>query len=313
MLVAGGYINGSMLLDDVEVVDLENPDSECSDLTNYPMKTHLTFGSLNYDEQPMICGGWSRFNSTYDSSSKECYYFKSGEWKSMFPLNRPRDGATIIQISDLNRDSKLVVTGGVFSGGYSSSSEILNKNGWSINLPELPVNITRHCTVQYNATTIMAIAGHQITTIFSNKTFLLSMDQDEWVPGPPLTFKRTEHSCGRIRKSATSQKFVIIVVGGRDATGLTSTEIFDEETLSWQSGPELPIPIHGAELVEDTAGGVILIGGFSTKSGTNLDTLYRLPHAQSSWMELPQKLQTARQYHTAFLIPDGIADCTSSS
>ena len=290
---------------------MENPDSECSNLTKYPLKIFISFGSLNYNEWPMICGGWSRYNSTYGSSSKECNYFENGEWKSTFPLNLPRDGASILQILDVNKDLKLFVNGGVNSGAFSNSSEVLNTNGWDINLPELPVKIFAHCIVQLNSTTIMAIAGDQITTTTSNETFLLNMEQEEWVQGPTLNFKRTAQSCGRIHKSATSHEFVIIVVGGWDVTGLTSMEIFNEESLTWESGPELPIPIHAAELVEDPAGGVILIGGYSSESKTHLDTLYRLPHARGDWIKMPKKLKVARQHHTAFLIPDGIADCSS--
>ena len=163
LLVAVGQFNGSNfydgLTDEIEVVDLENPDSECSNLTKYPLKIFISFGSLNYNEWPMICGGWSRYNSTYGSSSKECNYFENGEWKSTFPLNLPRDGASILQILDVNKDLKLFVNGGSNNGAFSNSSEVLNTNGWDINLPEMPVNITAHCIVQLNSTTIMAIAS----------------------------------------------------------------------------------------------------------------------------------------------------------
>jgi hypothetical protein len=63
---------------------------------------------------------------------------------------------------------------------------------------------------------------------------------------------------------------------------LSSTEIYDDLTFGWRSGPELPIGIALGVLVEDQHGGVILIGGHaSTLSDKTayLDTLYQLKHA----------------------------------
>jgi len=64
---------------------------------------------------------------------------------------------------------------------------------------------------------------------------------------------------------------------------------------------ELPFGIPDAKLVEDPAGGVILVGGRSLES---LDTLFRLAHAEATeWKLMPQRLKVARKFHTAFMIP----------
>jgi hypothetical protein len=64
-------------------------------------------------------------------------------------------------------------------------------------------------------------------------------------------------------------------------------------------------------MVEDQNGGVVLIGGRSS-SGENLDTLYQLPHGgqDAAWTKIEQKMKTGRSYHTAFMIPDNIVDCS---
>jgi hypothetical protein len=79
----------------------------------------------------------------------------------------------------------------------------------------------------------------------------------------------------------------------------------------WQTGPELPFGIAESQMVEDQNGGVVLIGGFSSSAGT-LDTLYQLPHGgqDAVWTKMEQKMKTGRAWHTAFLVPNNIVDCS---
>ena len=44
---------------------------------------------------------------------------------------------------------------------------------------------------------------------------------------------------------------------------MASTEIFDFDNSVWRSGPNLPLGVSFASLVEDRAGGVILLAGYS--------------------------------------------------
>ncbi len=64
-------------------------------------------------------------------------------------------------------------------------------------------------------------------------------------------------------------------------------------------------------MVEDHNEGVVLIGG-EASSFNNLDTLYQLPHGgqDAIWTKMEQKMNTGRQEHTAFLIPDNTVDCS---
>jgi hypothetical protein len=103
----------------------------------------------------------------------------------------------------------------------------------------------------------------------------------------------------------------IIVAGGYDGSFLSSVEILDEGSNEWQTGPESPLGIRLSQMVEDQNGGVVLIGGLS-KSYVNLDTLFQLPHGgqDAEWTKMEQKMKTERNSHSAFLIPDNIADCS---
>jgi hypothetical protein len=99
----------------------------------------------------------------------------------------------------------------------------------------------------------------------------------------------------------------IIVAGGYDGSYLSSVEVLDEGSNEWQTGPELPFGIGFSQMVEDQNGGVVLIGGLG-----NLDTLYQLPHGgqDAAWTKMEQKMQTGRQQHTAFMVPDNIVECS---
>jgi hypothetical protein len=64
-------------------------------------------------------------------------------------------------------------------------------------------------------------------------------------------------------------------------------------------------------MVEDQNGGVVLIGGGSSSVGI-LDTLYQLPNGgqDAVWTEMEQKMKIGRYWHTAFMVPDNIVDCS---
>jgi hypothetical protein len=161
-----------------------------------------------------------------------------------------------------------------------------------------------------NSTSIIVIGGLAHSEA-SNKTFILNSWSQSLATGPTLKNARLSHSCSRIRKNASL--YSIIVAGGSGPLSfyLSSVEILDEGANSWRDGPNLPIAITRAAMIEDPTGGVILIGG---RSSTNsyLDSLYRLAHAgeDTQWVKLPQTLKVARSFLTAILIPDHIANCT---
>ena len=46
---------------------------------------------------------------------------------------------------------------------------------------------------------------------------------------------------------------------------MRSVEIFDMMDSVWRSGPSLPVGVTFSSLVEDRAGGVVLVGGYSGK------------------------------------------------
>ena len=122
-----------------------------------------------------------------------------------------------------------------------------------------------------------------------------------------LQIGRYGHACARILKEPNQASLSVIAVGGRGASGdLRSVEYLEYDRADWKLGPELPVDVFGATLVEDGQGGVILVGGHS---GLDYRVLYRLKHLGDIWTEMPQKLRIGRMSPVAFLIPDESCNC----
>jgi hypothetical protein len=60
-----------------------------------------------------------------------------------------------------------------------------------------------------------------------------------------------------------------------------TTEILDQGANEWRQGPELPYGISVSNLVEDSSGGVVLIGGQIDFDGyyNATSSIFRLPNA----------------------------------
>jgi hypothetical protein len=208
------------------------------------------------------------------------------------------------------KDGKCLVTGGI-GLDYLKSAEMLAEDKWVSNIPSLPVTIYAHCMVTVNSTTVMVIGGQQ-NNQYSGKTFYFNFGKGSWTLGPEMKNKRGYHCCGKIRRNKESREMSIIVAGGyNNGSYLSSVEILYEGSNKWQNGPELPFGIRFSQMVEDQNGGVVLIGGESS-SVSNLDTLFQLPHGSqyAVWTKMEQKMKTGRNFHTAFMVPDNIVECS---
>ena len=73
------------------------------------------------------------------------------------------------------------------------------------------------------------------------------------------------HSCARIKSTSDTHGYDVIVVGGTNGSPMTSVEILDLDESVWKLGPDLPIGVSFSALIEDKAGGVVLVGGYSGK------------------------------------------------
>ncbi len=295
LLICGGVSTATC-----EVIDLALSATACKIPPNFPAKVRLATGGLGFKGNPIICGGYQ--NNTI---SNRCYSLENNEWYSSVSMISIRNDAAAAQL----QDGKILITGG-HNDSELNSAEMLAVEEWERSIPSLPVTISAHCVVTLNSTTVMVIGGTQNGKT-STKSFYFTFGEERWTEGPSLKYKRKRHGCGRIRRDKDSQAMSIVVAGGSDGVSYLSTvQILHEGSNEWQTGPGLPFGIERSQIVEDQNGGVVLVGG--SYSHGNLDTLFQLPHGgqDATWTKMEQKLKIGRKWHTAFLVPDGIVECS---
>lgn len=99
----------------------------------------------------------------------------------------------------------------------------------------------------------------------------------------------------------------ILVVGGGSElreTAMSSTEIFNLKTKTWEKGPELLTPIRDAEVLKLNDGRIIAIGGSSGKLRTGTTNVQILDLKENRWSAVPS-MKYPRIGHTATLLKDG--------
>ena len=313
MIVAGGNWNlfGHTL--GVEIVDLKSSSTTCATLPNLPYAKYRAGAAafLGQDNNPIICGGYDEESI---STFNDCVSYQNNRWIKFPSMLSGRVQAAISPFPQNNKKIKFLVTGG--SNDYEGASpyntgEILTHDGWQLFSSNLPFNVSSHCMLLLNSTSIIMIGGYTgyHSYEYLSETHIFNTQTNKWTQGPSLKIPRSTHTCAKIKQEDDSNKFAIIVVGGFSFHHRVSVEILDEGASKWMQGPNLPFSIGGASIVEDKNGGVILIGGYNILKHHYLDTLFHLPHARGEWKQMPQKLKMARNYAIALLVPDDITNC----
>ena len=295
----------SSVINSVEIIDLSSSSTTCQDLTDFPKDGSHFIGGLTSKKNPIICGG-SRLN--------DCYFYENEVWTFSPTTKSVRYHAAFSGSPYPN--GTIFVTGGFdlnFVRKHLDTAEVLTDSGWQQLPTFIPVTIHSHCMVLINSTTVMIISGEQNFAKFSRNTFYYNTANEKWIEGPKLLFGRHDHSCGMVQTDSQNFQLSVIVAGGGDQGPhfdeggyLSSVEILDVGASKWRAGPNLPLAIKGASIVESPSGDVLLIGGNSVN---RLNTIYKLSHANSEWILLPQKLKVGRSDATAFLVPDEITNC----
>ena len=302
ILVGNGYEETSF-----EVIDLSSLSSECAIHISSPLG--FTSGGLNYQNIPIICGA-NFFFSTYKPLT-DCFKYEEGNWKPFFGFNFPRSGAAM----SMSALGEFFISGGNDGIGIQTS-EVLTENGWRVVKGLMPVHIKTHCITYLNLTTVLLIGGlHNGSPYSSSTTYYYNTIEEVWSEGPPITERRIFHMCGRIATDKDSKEYTGITVGGLGLSSgiiLKAVEILDDGY--WRPGPDFPVEITLAALVEIPNGGILIVGG-QLNGEEKYDTIFKLDHGGKSakWTELPQKLSKANSKLTAFLIPDNLANCTEIS
>jgi N-acetylneuraminic acid mutarotase len=149
------------------------------------------------------------------------------------------------------------VTGGSSLGVKFQTTEILTGDGTSQPGPDMPAALDKHCQVQMG--TSVYVMGGRGSSGASSSVFML--EGLVWREVSPMLTPRYDLTC-----IAYGGK--IYANGGYGGGSLSTVEIYDPVSNSWQQGPELPVTLYDAQVInhQDI---IYVLGGWVTEGLAN--------------------------------------------
>ena len=134
-----------------------------------------------------------------------------------------------------NESHKFLVIGGC-PYDEANNMEVLTDSGWELLPIRLPTTdgSCGNCLMVINDTSILYLPGFIKGREETKETFIFNSISNRWTPGPALITKRYHMGCGTIKKSATNNGKIFIVLGGYDEQ--KSVELLDSLSGQWRPG-----------------------------------------------------------------------------
>ena len=143
-----------------------------------------------------------------------------------------------------------------------------------------------------------------------SRTYLYSIDTDEWTEGASTTTARIQHACCEIKDDA-GNIIKILVAGGHVGTAppfFKSTEIYDVAQKTWTNGPDLDTEINNSRLITAPLGSryaaYILTGVHATD---NQKDIHGISKDLTKWTKLGS-IQRERAATTLVMISPDLVD-----
>ncbi len=96
----------------VEIIDLEQSTSNCANLGDFPNDRYVMIGSLDFDDNPMLCAGYE-----FLDAKEDCFSWRDSSWQPTSSLVGSR-GYSAWSPSPFPKEShKLIVAGGISNKG----------------------------------------------------------------------------------------------------------------------------------------------------------------------------------------------------
>ena len=212
-----------------EVIDLNNEDTVCEEVGDFPIQIDSSVGTLlgNY---PVICGGYDY--DTYELSNK-CYKLdETKQYTEFATMLKPRMYAGIIPLED-----KVWITGGEDEIGTElKTTEFILASGNSTPGPDLPIPQEKHAMAKVDLSISMIIGGYSYENDLTyDKTWYFEHYTEKFTDGPRLLEERSDHTAGVIKDSVfTDEKRVVVVGGFNSGSTLKSVEWLVSD--KWEQG-----------------------------------------------------------------------------
>ena len=288
LMIVGGQGSGG----DVEIIDLSGDRKNC----NKPSDHNYEWGAtgLYFDGFATVCGGYSGTSNCYR------YDINSNSWNGGLTMNVAR----VDHASSFISNNEWWISGGT-SSPSQSSTEILSAGEsvfkTSVTLPE---SMSDHTMVRVNNSYVIFVgnwAGSGTNRVYEFKTSCQCFDS---LPSQSVT--RKGPAAGLIKRPNGSLQMVVAGGLSSNSIDLSSSEIYDINSQTWSTGPNLPSAWYLSTSVPfgDT---FLVVGGVS--SGSRSDDIYEFDPVANTWKTRIEKMSLDRYDHAAFLVPDEIARC----
>jgi hypothetical protein len=261
-----------------------------------------------FDDDALLVDGtrssiWGQAPVSAARSSTEIYSFATGAWSSA-PVQQARQYHT----ASLLGNGTILVAGGMDATGTPLATvQIYNPSSrtWS---SAAPLN---HPRAYHTATVLSSTASDTQVLVAGGVTGssgtltgtaeIYDSQTNTWLSAGTLATARKWHTA---TLDATGAK--VLIAGGSDgSSSLASTEVYTISGGAWASGPNLTAARqnHTATLLKD--GTVLIAGGLSVAGASTLLSSAERVASDFTASTATTSMSTARQRHTATLMPDG--------
>lgn len=258
VLVVGGSSKSVDYLNDVELVDPMDPNTNCVKPMAYPRKARGMTGQL-IANTPIVCGG-AIDGSSSSSVLRSCYaYNKNNRWEERSGLIKAR-----YSMPSVITNKTIWIVGGIGNRSHDSSSlttsEMMSLETGKFNLDvALPEKMYGHCTVTINVTHIFIASNSYNGKMAYIVDTTTSPFQFTYIG--PLLKKREGSACG-VAAIGPSKDLHLIVAGGYDGGSRTNSEMYSLGEEVWKIGPNLPRGFWYGGTISNNEHPLMLIGGY---------------------------------------------------
>jgi hypothetical protein len=203
-----------------EVIDLEDASNICQNLEDYPIGVYGSVGGFLNQGDPLVCGGYPATNV--------CHVVNEPGQSSEMLEERYRSASLTLN------SSHLWITGGYNGNDFLQTSEFVSIGQPSVQGPDLPYAVYRHCLVEVNSSTALLCGGYNGQ--FLNECHYMDLEDHSWSQGPSMMTNRRSHSCGIFKSAAHQGRNIVIAAGGYNGDYLDSVELLDPTTNTWIEG-----------------------------------------------------------------------------
>ncbi len=155
--------------------------------------------------------------------------------------------------------------------------------------------MSSHCQLTLNETHVFFADPDPL-----GPSYLLNWPEQTWTELPEMENYFTKPGCGLIHNPTRGLEAVV--------AAFRRSEIFNFYNQTWRAEPTPPDFQHpGFTQLGDT---FVVVGGYSIRNNTDLDTIYKFDNINYDWVQLAQHLQIATaDYPGVTTVPDSFVNC----